>query len=420
MHTGLHDRRPVCSNARSMSQVDQLQNAEEAVEQTRQEADRAARRERDEALRREPLADTAGKPHTVVTAPLSQVRTMVNMRTGALPDIHELALSIKESGLLHPPLVRATGDAEKPYELLAGRRRHAAMALLDEAEGPRDDWRFTVVADISRVEALTMQFAENFHQAKPEPIQFARAARAIMAEDEDLTAADVSRLVGAPSGWTRKALRMLDLPSSILDRVEGGDLSFTVADLVRRQIARGDVSEADAVDLVEQVAEGEITNSLLKKGIGYQPPRPKNYDELSRQLDEARYAARDAAEQDRRDGAEQREWDTTRAAAPTVGAAAAGLRAPAPGATAGGPQPGPLRSDLDPEDVDGFLLGLVLANAVPAQQASAMGIATEADAHAYAFSLRPEERLGVLRQLGLQLLLDSPEPPRALRSRLQS
>ena len=48
---------------------------------------------------------------------------MTNMRTGALEDLHELAVSIRETGLLHPPLVRATGEDEQPYELLAGQRR---------------------------------------------------------------------------------------------------------------------------------------------------------------------------------------------------------------------------------------------------------------------------------------------------------
>ena len=97
-----------------------------------------------------------------------------------------------------------------------------------------------------------MQFAENFHQAKPEPVQFARAARAIMAEDPSLTAAEVSRLVGAPLAWTRKSLKLLDLPENVVKRVEEGDLSFTVADVVRRGIARGDVSAEEASALVEQ------------------------------------------------------------------------------------------------------------------------------------------------------------------------
>ena len=185
-----------------MSQVDQLQNAEEHIAQMREDAARAERAARREDLARAPISDTAAKARTAVTAPASKVRTMVNMRVGPLPEVHELAVSIRETGLLHPPLVRATDDPDRPYELLAGRRRFAAMSLVDEIDGPRE-WTFTLVEGISRREALTMQFAENFHQAKPEPVQFARAARAIMAEDPSLTAADVSRLVGAPPAWTR-------------------------------------------------------------------------------------------------------------------------------------------------------------------------------------------------------------------------
>src|SRR4051794_22683840 len=259
-----------------MSQVDKLQDAEEQVAQMREEAAKAAREEATADLQKAPLADTAAKAHTTVTAPLSAVRTMVNMRVGALPDLHDLAVSIKETGLLHPPLVRATGEDEVPYELLAGRRRLGAMLLLDEAEGARD-WRLTVVEGISKREALTMQFAENFHQSKPEPVQFARAARAIMAEDPSLTAADVSRLVGAPPAWTRKALRLLELPAAIVERVERGDLSFTAADFVRRGIARGDVTADRAHELVEAHAEGALTPTELKFGVGYVPPPPESY-----------------------------------------------------------------------------------------------------------------------------------------------
>lgn len=403
-----------------MSQVDQLQNAEEAVEQTRQEADRRAREERALELRRPPLADTAGKAHTAISVPLAQVKTMVNMRVGALPDLHDLALSIKETGLLHPPLVRESGDEAQPYELLAGRRRFGAMQLLDDAEGAREHWRFMLVEGVSRREALTMQFAENFHQSKPEPVQFARAARAIMAEDEELTAGDVSRLVGAPVAWTRKALKLLDLPESILERVARGDLSFTVADVVRRGIVRGDVSEEAAEELVEQHADGEISTSILKREAGYQPPKPKNYDELSRQLDESRWAAQDAKDAGRSDGAEQRDWESARGLAPAPSSGGAGeVRGPIlTDVPSGATRAGNVPEDLTAEDVDAYVLGLMVAIVIPGAQRSAMGITSEEEAQNYAFSLRPEERLGVLRSLGAQLLADASVPPAALRSRL--
>ena len=386
-----------------MSQVDKLQEAEEHVAQMREEAERAERSALAEDLRRSPLAATADRPHRVVSAPLSQVRTMQNMREGALPDLHELAVSIKETGLLHPPLVRETGDPEVPYELLAGRRRFGAMKLLDEADGARDGWRFTVVEGISRREALTMQFAENFHQSKPEPVAFARAARRIMAEDESLTAAEVSRLVGAPASWTRKALRLLELPESIVARVEAGDLSFTSADLVRRGIARGDVSAEDAESLVEQHAAGELSGAALKHGVGYVPPPPENYDEISRQLDDARFRPpRDP--DDRNDDAEQRDWEGGRESAATPER----LRA------AASAEPGPRR--LVAEELDAYLLGVFLARAASDHRRAVLRIRSEADAHTYALSLRPTERLAALRSLAAEVIADDPNAPAAFRA----
>jgi ParB/RepB/Spo0J family partition protein len=393
-----------------MSQVDKLQDAEEEVAQQREEAARAERRAREEDLRRPPIADTAARTHSTITAPLARVRAMVNMRVGPLPDVQELAVSIRETGLLHPPLVRATGDDAVPYELLAGRRRFAAMALLDTAGEVREDWRFTLVEGISTREALTMQFAENFHQHKPEPVQFARAARAIMREDEALTAADVSRLVGAPEAWTRKSLRLLELPEAIVERVERGDLSFTVADLVRRGIARGDVSAEQAEDLVEQHAEGRITGGALKLGVGYIPPKPKDYEEQSRKLDEARWAAgRAGAGAGAGAGAEQREWES--AGAPP----AATPRAAAPRAARGAAGDG---DDVRAEDLDAYVLALLLARVAGDEHRANLGIAGEEVAQRYAFSLRPEERLGALRTLAAELLATDPHPPRALSALL--
>ena len=73
-----------------------------------------------------------------------------------------------------------------------------------------------------------MQFAENFHQSKPEPVQFARAARLIMAEDPSLTAAEVSRIVGAPPAWTRVHHPAFSLPVDVYS--EGDTLPGSVED----------------------------------------------------------------------------------------------------------------------------------------------------------------------------------------------
>jgi ParB/RepB/Spo0J family partition protein len=360
--------------------VDKLQEAEEQVAQMREEAARDEQDALREDLRRPPLDETAAKAHRPITAPLAHVRTMTNMRTGPLEDIHELAVSIRETGLLHPPLVRETGEEEQPYELLAGQRRFAAMKLLDDAD-EAVDWRFTVVDGVSTREALTMQFAENFHQSKPEPVQFARAVRLIMKEDESLTAAEVSRIVGAPVDWTRKSLKLLELPEGILARVERGDLSFTTADFVRRQVARGAVTEQKAQELVEAHAEGGLSSTELKFGAGYVPPPPKDYEETSARLDAARREASKPAPREERD----EDWSDS-SSAPSV---------PAPAAYDDG---------LGDAEVDAFVLGAFLHHSATPRTKKLLRITGEADAHEYARSLRPHERLPALRSFAREAI----------------
>jgi ParB/RepB/Spo0J family partition protein len=360
--------------------VDQLQDAEQDVAQMREEAARSEREARRADLRRAPVDETADKPHTLISAPLADVRVMANMRTGPLEELHELAVSIRETGLLHPPLVRATGDEAKPYELLAGQRRFAAMQLVDDATDSPQQWRFTLIEGISRREALTMQFAENFHQRKPEPVQFARAARSIMAEEPSLTAADVSRIVGAPASWTQKALKLLELPEAIVERVERGDLSFTAADFVRRGLARGDVTAEEAEDLVEQHVDGALSSQELKFGVGYVPPPPENYQEISDRLDAARREVSKPQPRDQDD-----DYEPTSASEARVA-----------------PLSGPSRpSDAD---LDGYVLGAFLWHSATERTRKLLRITGEADAHEYARSLHPGERLSALRSLAREAI----------------
>jgi len=302
---------------------------------------------------------------------------MTNMRTGGLEDLHELAVSIRETGLLHPPLVRETDDDELPYELLAGNRRYAALKLLDQADGEDSEWRFTVVDGISRREALSMQFAENFHQTKPEPVAFARAARLIMAEDPSLTAAEVSRIVGAPPAWTRKALRLLELPEAIVERVERGDLSFTAADFVRRGIANGSVTAEKAEELVEEHANGGLTGVELKYGVGYVPPLADDHQQVADEMNAPRREPRD--DYDPREPSPEPEFYS------------------APPSTTAPPR-------ISDADVDGYILGAFLFHSATERARKVLRITGEADAHEYARSLQPSERLSALRSLAREAI----------------
>lgn len=403
-----------------MADVDSLQNSEEAVAQQRQEAAEKARNAALEQLRKAPLADTALKAQRRVEATLDKVRSSTNMREGPLPEVEELAISLLETGLLHPPLVRETGDEAVPYELVAGFRRVAAMRLVDEAEGEPRTWAFDLRVGMSRREALTLQFAENFHQRKPEPIMFARAVRQIMIEDPALTAAEVSRLTGAPADWTRGALKLLDLPA-IAERVEAGDLAFTAADMVRRAISTGRIEEREAVELAQKAADGEITTGELRRAVGYVPPKPEGYDELSSELDRARWEARRNAENGNgRDAdADQRDWESGgHVQDPGYGASASGAVPVDPAAGGARPDTSGGQSAEEAErrasELDAYLLGRVL-NDLADDYRELLGIVDDGESFQYAFALRPYERVAALRMLARKLLESDPNPPAELR-----
>ena len=418
-----------------MSDVDRYQNAEEEVAQMRQDEANAAQAEALAELQQEPLADTASKPTRRITLTLDQVTAGPNMRVGTLPEVQELAVSIIETGLLHPPLVRETDADEAAYELVAGFRRFAAMGLVDDANGEPQSWEFDLREGISRREALTLQFSENFHQSKPEPLVFARAVRAIMIEDSELTAAEVSRMTGAPAEWMRKALRLLDLPA-VAELVDAGNLSFTAADMVGRAIRTGKISEAEGVELAGQAADGELSAGELKKAVGYIPPAPENYDEISKQLDEARWAGANGAKNDPAGfsvgaDAEQADWESggldSEPGYSSTRSSVSGARPDAPSPIddvsmqdAGSQLMDAGDMNVPGEDLDAYLLGMLLTDVAPDEHRENLGIPDkDGAAYQYAFGLTPFERLAALRNLSLRMLAEDPAPPREMHHHLQ-
>src|SRR5690606_34201175 len=159
-----------------MSDVDDLQIAEEKAAQ-RAEAKAAKQREqRAKELRQTPQRPgLATRPRVTSSLALGQIHPGENIRLD-LPEIQELALSIREVGLLTPLLVRpwdtdpaADGalpaeadDAAEQYRLVAGHRRHAALtALLDAGLEEFAHAPCEVREGLSEAEAYALMLTEN-------------------------------------------------------------------------------------------------------------------------------------------------------------------------------------------------------------------------------------------------------------------
>ncbi|MDO9409358.1 ParB/RepB/Spo0J family partition protein [Patulibacter sp.] len=242
--------------------VDDFQKGEEAVaqlnaERAQQERDRLAAE-----LAAEPAFDTATKDRVRQVVRVDRIATDRNIRPD-LPEIHDLALSIRQRGLLTPPLVRRRPGSDGDFLLVAGHRRHAALVALGWETTPVDE-----IVDLDEDEAFEIQLLENVQRVQLEPMQAARGLRLLMKRRDGSSAAEVARSIGLSPTWVRRHLKLLELPDEVQQRVSDGDLSLTIADLLRRQTDKGSITSRQAIDLAGKVAQGDMTPAEIRATFG--------------------------------------------------------------------------------------------------------------------------------------------------------
>jgi ParB/RepB/Spo0J family partition protein len=242
--------------------VDDFQKGEEAVAQLNAERAEQERGRLAAELAAEPAFDTAAKDRVRQVVRVDRISTDRNIRPD-LPEIHDLALSIRQRGLLTPPIVRRRPDRDGEFLLVAGHRRHAALVALGWETTPVDE-----IVDLDEDEAFEIQLLENVQRVQLEPMQAARGLRLLMKRREGSSAAEVARSIGLSPTWVRRHLKLLELPDEVQRRVADGDLSLTIADLLRRQTDKGSITSGQAIDLAGQVARGDMTPAEIRATFG--------------------------------------------------------------------------------------------------------------------------------------------------------
>ena len=130
--------------------------------------------------------------------------------------LEELALSIRENGLLQPILVREYGEGR--YQIIAGERRFRASKLAGLTEIP------TIILDRSNKDVAEISLIENIQREDLNPIEEAMAYRAL-ARDYGMTQEQLSERVGKSRSAIANSVRLLDLPEAVLTMVAAKELS---------------------------------------------------------------------------------------------------------------------------------------------------------------------------------------------------
>lgn len=184
-------------------------------------------------------------------------------------EMTELQASLKASGLLQPITVRRTGDG---FELISGERRLRAATRLGWTDIP------AIVRDVDDRTLLTLALVENLQRADLNAVEEARGYRRL-SDEFGFTHAQIAEAVGKDRTSITSMLRILQLPSTVLELVEKGHLS---AGHARALVSLED--ERKALALANESIARQLSVRELERRVRdvLQPPAPKKTEPTRR------------------------------------------------------------------------------------------------------------------------------------------
>lgn len=130
--------------------------------------------------------------------------------------MEELTKSIMQHGILQPIIVRRS---IKGYEIVVGERRYRAAKAANLKKVP------VVVRDMDEQEMMELAVLENLQREDLTPIEEAEAYQTLI-ERLDLTQEQLAKRLGKSRPHIANHLRLLSLPTKILNYISDGKLSM--------------------------------------------------------------------------------------------------------------------------------------------------------------------------------------------------
>ena len=199
----------------------------------------------------------------------------------------ELALSIKEVGLLQPPVVRSIGNGK--YQLIMGERRYRASKLAGLKSIP------VIIRQTPDDQLLREALVENIHRSQLNPLEEGAAYQQLL-NDFGYTHDELADRLGKSRPAITNTMRLLNLPASVQRRVAAGVLSagharalLSLTDekeieaLANRIVAEG--LTVRAVEEIVSTGAAKLKAGSVKRGKILAPRLKEISDQLSDTLD---------------------------------------------------------------------------------------------------------------------------------------
>jgi ParB family chromosome partitioning protein len=201
--------------------------------------------------------------------------------------LSELAASIKEVGLLQPPVVRSIGGGK--YQLIMGERRYRASKLAGLKSIP------VIIRQTPDDQLLREALVENIHRSQLNPLEEGAAYQQLL-NDFGYTHDELADRLGKSRPAITNTMRLLNLPASVQRRVAAGVLTagharalLSLSDekeietLANRIVAEG--LTVRAVEEIVATGGAKIKGGSIKRGKLLAPRLKEIGDQLSDTLD---------------------------------------------------------------------------------------------------------------------------------------
>lgn len=166
--------------------------------------------------------------------------------------LKELAISIKEHGVIQPIIVRNIGNK---YEIIAGERRYKASALAGLTTIP------AIIRNLDDKESSKVALLENLQRKNLNPIEEAKTYQKIL-EIDQMTQEELAKTMGKSQGAVANKIRLL----SLTDEVQDALLKEQISERHARTLLNAKDAETQK-KLLKETIDNKLTVRELEEKI---------------------------------------------------------------------------------------------------------------------------------------------------------
>lgn len=175
--------------------------------------------------------------------------------------LNELIASIKEIGILQPPVVRRTTQGR--FELIMGERRYRAAKALGLKTIP------VIIRQTADNELLREALIENIHRSQLNALEEA-AAYSQLLNDFACTHEELAQKLGRSRPLISNTIRLMNLPTSVQSKVASGTIS---AGHARALLSLSDMHAIET--LAQRIVDEGLSVRAIEELISIKTPQNK-------------------------------------------------------------------------------------------------------------------------------------------------